>query len=160
MFGRVLKSTVAGWQEARPFAIRTSAARPGNPSPSPLLSTRTTTCYAYRVEAGPYFVPGLPRVLCSSSRDRPLFRTRITTCCCSSLAGRQADTAGSGALHHVLPKAQVVRARGSRRAAECVDLLIALLGAQDSPPGLWVSFFVFHRGIRTRTSNGPGRRLA
>ena len=41
----------------------------------------------------PYFVPGLPHFLCSSSRDRPSFRTRITTCRCSR---SQAATAGRG----------------------------------------------------------------
>ena len=34
----------------------------------PLFRTRITTCNAYRVETGPYFVPGLPHVVAHSSQ--------------------------------------------------------------------------------------------
>ena len=38
------------------------------PSDFSLFRTRITTCYACRVETGPYFVPGLPRVVAHSRR--------------------------------------------------------------------------------------------
>ena len=49
---------------------------------------------SYRVETGPYFVPGLPHVYILSSRDRPLFRTRMTTVCCS-LSSRRPGHVGA-----------------------------------------------------------------
>ena len=52
-------------------------------------------CYAYRAE-GPDFVPGLPHVLCLSSRG-PSFRTRITTCV-MRIESRQAFIS----YHHML----------------------------------------------------------
>ena len=36
----------------------------------------------------PYFVPGLPHAVAHRVETGPLFRTRITTCCCSLSAGQ------------------------------------------------------------------------
>ena len=36
----------------------------------PIFRTRITTCYVYRVETGPYFVPGLPHVVAPSAQAR------------------------------------------------------------------------------------------
>ena len=48
-----------------------------SPPPS-LLCTRIATCYPYRAETDPDFVPGIPHVMLIELK-RPLLRTRMTT---------------------------------------------------------------------------------
>ena len=47
---------------------RGGRAGPSSPFAFSFCRTRITTCYAYRVEAGPYFVPGLSHIVARSRR--------------------------------------------------------------------------------------------
>ena len=49
----------------------------------PQFRTRITTCHTNRVDADPFFVPGLPHVTLIESRRALLLRTRVATYCCS-----------------------------------------------------------------------------
>ena len=94
-------------------------------------AAREDTFDSARPAASPDFVPGLPHMLCLLSCDRPLFRTRMTTCCCS-LRGMRMGSPGrraSASYEASTPRAICVwasaasylaRARARARVCVCV----------------------------------------